>query len=34
MLDLDHAIPERHSTRRFLPSPVPRELVDQALVLA
>jgi nitroreductase family protein len=34
MLDLDHAIRERHSTRLFLPRPVPRELVDRALVLA
>jgi nitroreductase len=34
MLDLDKAIRERHSTRMFLPQPVPRELVDEALALA
>ena len=34
MLDLDQAIRERHSTRLFLPQPVPRELVDEALALA
>ena len=34
MLDLDEAIRERHSTRLFLPRPVPRELVNEALVLA
>ena len=35
MLNLDDAIRRRHSTRMFLPrKPVPRELVDQALVLA
>jgi nitroreductase len=34
MLDLDQAIRERHSTRMFLPQPVPRELVDEALALA
>ena len=34
MLDLDHAIRERHSTRLFLPRPVPRELIDEALALA
>src|SRR5215469_13794380 len=34
MLDLDVAITERHSTRLFLPRPVPRELVDEALALA
>jgi nitroreductase len=28
MLDLDQAIRERHSTRLFLPQPVPRELVN------
>src|SRR5499425_1490006 len=33
-LDLDQAIRERHSTRMFLPQPVPRELVDEALALA
>src|ERR1700739_4232585 len=34
MLDLDQAIRERHSTRLFLPKPVPRELVNEALALA
>jgi nitroreductase len=34
MLDLDQAIIERHSTRMFLPGPVPRGLVDEALALA
>jgi nitroreductase len=34
MLDLDQAIRQRHSTRMFLPRPVPRELVDEALGLA
>ena len=34
MLDLDEAIRERHSTRMFLPQPVPRELVNEALALA
>src|SRR5262249_53302570 len=35
MLDLDQAIRERHSTRMFLPNQaVPRQLVDEALVLA
>ncbi|HKA55518.1 MAG TPA: nitroreductase [Candidatus Binatia bacterium] len=34
MLDLDQAIRERHSTRMFLPQPVPRELVEEALALA
>jgi hypothetical protein len=33
MLDLDKAIRERHSTRLFLPQPVPRELVNEALAL-
>jgi nitroreductase len=33
-LALDQAIRERHSTRMFLPQPVPRELVDEALALA
>src|SRR5262245_9516704 len=33
-LDLDQAIRERHSTQMFLPQPVPRELVDEALALA
>jgi nitroreductase len=31
---LDRAILERHSTRMFLPTPVPREVVDEALALA
>ena len=34
MLDLDEAIRARHSTRMFLPQPVPRELVQEALALA
>ena len=34
MLDLDQAIRERHSTRLFLPQPVPRELMNEALALA
>jgi nitroreductase len=34
MFDLDQAILERHSIRLFLPKPVPRELVDEALALA
>src|SRR6516162_6049752 len=34
MLDLDDAIRARHSTRMFLPKPVPRELVNEALALA
>ena len=34
MLDVDQAIRERHSTRVFLPQPVPRELVNEALALA
>ena len=35
MLDLDQVIRERHSTRMFLSNrPVPRELVDEALILA
>jgi hypothetical protein len=33
MLDLDQAIRERHSTRLFLPQPVPRELVNEAFAL-
>ena len=33
-MDLDQAISERHSTRLFLPQPVPRELVNEALALA
>jgi nitroreductase len=31
---LDQAILERHSTRKFLPQPAPRALVDAALALA
>src|SRR5271163_4329305 len=34
MFDLDQVIRERHSTRLFLPQPVPRALVDEALALA
>jgi nitroreductase len=34
MYDLEQTIRERHSTRLFLPEPVPRELVDEALALA
>jgi nitroreductase len=34
MLDLEQAIRERHSTRMFLPQPVPRALMDEALALA
>jgi nitroreductase len=34
MLDLDQAIRERHSTRMFLPRPVPHELLNDALALA
>ena len=34
MLNLDDAIVSRHSTRMFLPRPVPRELVEEALALA
>ena len=33
-VELDQAIRERHSTRMFLPQPVPREPVDEALALA
>ena len=33
-LALDQAIRERHSTRMFLPQPVPRALVEEALALA
>ena len=33
MLELDQAIKERHSTRMFLPRPVPRNLLDEALAL-
>ena len=34
MFDLEQTIRERHSTRMFLPRPVPRELVNEALALA
>jgi hypothetical protein len=34
MLDLDQVVKERHSTRMFLPKPVPQELVDEAVALA
>ncbi|MBI1249074.1 nitroreductase [bacterium] len=34
MFDLETTIRERHSTRMFLPEPVPRELIDEALELA
>src|SRR6516162_3503281 len=34
MFDLEQIIRERHSTRLFLPQPVPRGLVDEALALA
>jgi nitroreductase len=34
MSDLDRTILERHSTRMFLPRPMPREAVDEALALA
>src|SRR5215469_15929550 len=34
MLDLDEVVKERHSTRMFLPKPVPRELLDEAVALA
>jgi nitroreductase len=34
MADLERAILERHSTRKFLPLPVPREVVNDALALA
>jgi nitroreductase len=34
MFDLDATIRERHSTRMFLPDPVPRHLVEEALELA
>jgi nitroreductase len=34
MIDLEQTIKERHSTRMFLPQPVPRGLVDEALTLA
>jgi nitroreductase len=34
MFDLEQTIRERRSTRLFLPTPVPRELVDESLALA
>jgi nitroreductase len=34
MFDLEQVIRERHSTRLFLPKPVPRALVEEALALA
>jgi nitroreductase len=34
MYDLEQTINERHSTRMFLPRPVPRALVEEALALA
>lgn len=34
MFDLDQAIKDRHSTRKFLSQPVPRALLDEALALA
>ena len=34
MFDLEQVIRERHSTRLFLPQPVPRALVEESLVLA
>jgi hypothetical protein len=34
MYDLEQSITERHSTRMFLPRPVPRALVDESLALA
>jgi len=34
VFDLEQTIRERHTTRMFLPRPVPRELVDDALCLA
>jgi nitroreductase len=34
MLNLDDAIKQRYSTRNFLPTPVPRELLNEALALA
>jgi nitroreductase len=33
-VEFDEAIRERHSTRLFLPEPVPRELLNEALALA
>ncbi len=34
MSDLEQTIRDRHSTRLFLPRPVPRALVDEAIALA
>jgi nitroreductase len=34
MYDLDEAIRSRHSIRRFLPRPVPKDLLDECLALA
>jgi nitroreductase len=34
MYDLEQTIKERHSTRKFLSSPVPRKLIDESLALA
>jgi nitroreductase len=34
VFDLDQTIRDRHSTRLFLPRPVPRELVDESVALA
>ncbi|MEH1841576.1 MAG: nitroreductase [Nostoc sp.] len=34
MFDLEQAIKNRHSTRKFLSQPVPRALLDEALALA
>jgi nitroreductase len=34
MFDLEQAIRQRHSTRLFLPKPVPRGLVEEAIALA
>src|SRR5262245_34155664 len=34
MSDLEQAIRERHSIRMFVPRPVPRGMVDEALALA
>ncbi len=34
MYDLDQTIRDRHSTRRFLPTAVPRALLDESLALA
>ncbi len=34
MYDLDQTIKDRHSTRKFLPLPVPREVICECLALA